>query len=56
MPGYVDVMAVGCALMLFAGAAFIAGGTLETHLGKGYDALKQERYDVAVSEVVALLQ
>jgi tetratricopeptide (TPR) repeat protein len=32
-----------------------AGDTLEAHLGKGYDALKQDRYDVAVSEFRAAL-
>ncbi len=32
-----------------------AGDTLEAHLGKGYDALKQDRYDVAASEFRAAL-
>jgi tetratricopeptide (TPR) repeat protein len=32
-----------------------AGSTLEAHLGKGYDALKQDRYDVAASEFRAAL-
>lgn len=31
-------------------------GTTEAHLGKGYDALKQDRYDVAVSEFRAALE
>jgi Flp pilus assembly protein TadD len=31
------------------------GDTPEAHLGKGYDALKQDRYDVAVSEFRAAL-
>ena len=30
-------------------------GTLEAHLGKGYDALKQDRYEVAASEFRAAL-
>jgi tetratricopeptide (TPR) repeat protein len=32
-----------------------AGETPESHLGKGYDALKQDRYDVAVDEFRAAL-
>lgn len=32
------------------------GDTPEVHLGKGYDALKQERYEVAASEFRAALQ
>ena len=31
-------------------------GTPEAHLGKGYDALKQDRYDAAVSEFRAALE
>jgi tetratricopeptide (TPR) repeat protein len=31
------------------------GDTLEAHLGKGYDALKQDRYDAAASEFRAAL-
>ncbi len=34
----------------------VAGETPETHLGKGYDALRQEMYEVAVSEFRAALQ
>src|SRR5438309_2078130 len=30
--------------------------TLEAHLGRGYDALKQDRYDAAVSEFRAALE
>ena len=33
-----------------------AGDTPEAHLGKGYDALKQDMYEVAVSEFRAALQ
>jgi tetratricopeptide (TPR) repeat protein len=33
-----------------------AGDTAESHLGKGYDALKQDRYDVAASEFRAALE
>jgi tetratricopeptide (TPR) repeat protein len=33
-----------------------AAGTPEEHLGKGYDALRQDRYDVAVSEFRAALE
>jgi tetratricopeptide (TPR) repeat protein len=36
-------------------ASTTAAVTLETHLGKGYEALKQDRYDVAVSEFRAAL-
>src|SRR5258708_37813080 len=32
------------------------GETPEAHLGKGYDALKLDRYDVAVSEFRAALE
>jgi protein O-GlcNAc transferase len=34
----------------------VAQDTPETHLGKGYDALRQDRYEVAVSEFRAALQ
>ena len=34
----------------------VAGDTPEAHLGKGYDALKQDMYEVAVSEFRAALQ
>jgi Flp pilus assembly protein TadD len=37
-------------------AAPVAGDTPEAHLGKGYDALKQDTYEVAVSEFRAALQ
>ena len=33
-----------------------AAGTAEEHLGKGYDALKLDRYDVAISEFRAALK
>jgi Flp pilus assembly protein TadD len=33
-----------------------AGDTPEAHLGRGYDALKQDRYEVAVNEFRAALQ
>src|SRR5919201_3610669 len=33
-----------------------ANDTAESHLGKGYDALKQDRYDAAVEEFRAALQ
>src|SRR5882762_10579632 len=32
------------------------GDTPEAHLGKGYDALKQDRYDAAASEFRAALE
>src|SRR5213080_3976827 len=34
----------------------VAKDTPETHLGKGYEALKQDRYDAAVDEFRAALQ
>jgi Flp pilus assembly protein TadD len=37
-------------------AAPNAADTLEAHLGKGYDALRQEMYEVAISEFRAALQ
>ncbi|MGA7928990.1 MAG: tetratricopeptide repeat protein [Candidatus Sulfotelmatobacter sp.] len=37
-------------------AVQVAGDTPEAHLGKGYDALKQDMYGVAVSEFRAALQ
>src|ERR1022692_4102439 len=37
-------------------AAPVAGDTPEAHLGKGYDALKQDMYEVAVSEFRAALE
>jgi len=37
-------------------AATSTGGTPEAHLGKGYDALKQDMYEVAVNEFRAALQ
>jgi tetratricopeptide (TPR) repeat protein len=37
-------------------AASQAADTPEAHLGKGYDALRQDQYDVAVSEFRAALQ
>jgi Flp pilus assembly protein TadD len=37
-------------------AAPVAGDTPEAHLGRGYDALKQEMYEVAASEFRAALQ
>ena len=33
-----------------------ASGPAEVHLGKGYEALKQDRYDVAVTEFRAALK
>src|SRR5882762_667242 len=33
-----------------------AGNTPEAHLGKGYDALKQDQYDVAAGEFRAALE
>ncbi len=38
------------------GPAASTGGTPEAHLGKGYDALKQDMYEVAVNEFRAALQ
>jgi tetratricopeptide (TPR) repeat protein len=38
------------------GANATSGETPEAHLGKGYDALKLDRYDVAVSEFRAALE
>jgi len=38
------------------GANSTSGETPEAHLGKGYDALKLDRYDVAVSEFRAALE
>jgi tetratricopeptide (TPR) repeat protein len=40
----------------FSAAAPVAADTPEAHLGRGYDALKQEMYEVAVSEFRAALQ
>ncbi|MCU1302726.1 MAG: hypothetical protein JWQ87_3010 [Candidatus Sulfotelmatobacter sp.] len=34
----------------------VAGDSPEAHLGKGYDALKQDKYEVAVSEFQSALQ
>src|SRR2546427_1330937 len=34
----------------------VTSGTPEDHLGKGYDALKQDRYDAAASEFRAALE
>src|SRR5580704_5092674 len=34
----------------------VAGDTPEAHLGKGYDALKQDMYEVAIGEFRAALQ
>src|SRR5258708_8404406 len=39
-----------------SGAESTSGETPEAHLGKGYDALKLDRYDVAVTEFRAALQ
>ena len=39
-----------------SGAKPTSGETPEAHLGKGYDALKLDRYDVAVSEFRAALE
>ena len=51
---------VSIALLLLAGswpqlATGQGGDSVQTHLGKGYDALKQEQYDVAESEFRAAL-
>jgi Flp pilus assembly protein TadD len=40
---------------LIAVTALLAKDTADAHLGKGYDALRQERYDVAVTEFRAAL-
>src|SRR5580700_6483320 len=37
-------------------ATSTAGDTPEAHLGRGYDALKQDKYEVAISEFRAALQ
>ena len=39
-----------------AGQEASAGDTPDAHLGKGYDALRQDQYDLAVSEFRAALQ
>jgi tetratricopeptide (TPR) repeat protein len=41
--------------MRLAGQTAHASDSTETHLGKGYDALKQDRYEVAVQEFRAAL-
>lgn len=56
-----ELLAVLALLLLGAGRAAsqetrtATGNTPEAHLGKGYDALKQDQYDVAVSEFRAAL-
>jgi Flp pilus assembly protein TadD len=54
------VFVVGCGVAAFAQevpvAAPTAGDTPEAHLGKGYDALRQQAYEAAVSEFRAALQ
>ena len=57
------VAALLTALVLFAwgpndaaGQEASAGETADAHLGKGYDALRQDQYDAAVSEFRAALQ
>jgi Flp pilus assembly protein TadD len=47
---------VGAASQGAPPAVVAAPGTSEAHLGKGYDALKQDMYEVAVSEFRAALQ
>lgn len=43
-------------MVLTAVALVAAGETAESHLGKGYDALRQDQYDVAASEFRAALR
>jgi tetratricopeptide (TPR) repeat protein len=57
MLSYVAVMAGRLMLLLLMRISLAsAADSPETHLGEGYDALKQERYDVAVAEFRAALQ
>ncbi len=50
MPAFLLLLAV------FSAKTAAWQDTAETHLGKGYDALKRDRYDVAVNEFRAALQ
>ncbi len=43
-------------MIVLAARAAVCEDTAEAHLGKGYDALRQDRYDVAVTEFRAALQ
>ena len=43
-------------VLLTPAATRAAGDTPEAHLGKGYDALRQERYDVALTQFRAALR
>ena len=47
-------IAAGAAIVAIAAAQ--TADTAEAHLGKGYDALRQDRYDVAATEFRAALQ
>jgi len=57
---FVSVLTLIASLQVFAGQGSSPAqrpqGTLEEHLGRGYDALKQERYDIAADEFRAALQ
>jgi tetratricopeptide (TPR) repeat protein len=49
-------VALLCARMVAGQAPAVPGaGTAESHIGKGYDALKQDRYQIAVDEFRAAL-
>jgi tetratricopeptide (TPR) repeat protein len=56
-PGRILLVLIGLAV-LFPGYALSqsAPATAETHLGRGYDALKQDQYDLAAAEFKAALQ
>src|SRR5581483_1537662 len=49
-------VALTFALVLASAALAQSSDTAETHLGKGYEALKQVRYDVAITEFRAALK
>jgi len=48
-------LAMSCILQAAAQTAPAAGDSLEAHLGRGYDALKQDRYEAAAGEFRAAL-
>jgi tetratricopeptide (TPR) repeat protein len=53
------ILAIGCCFVSSQQApaqASAKGSGPEAHLGKGYDALKQDQYDVAISEFRAALE
>ena len=53
------ILAIGCCFVSSQqapGQASAKGSGPEAHLGKGYDALKQDQYDIAISEFRAALE